>query len=152
MLRLAGVIGHRDDPAIALQLHELGHRDRIEYLILPPGEAERRRLRWVTDKGTDCAISLARDERLADGVILLLEPERAILVHVGEQQQWRVRPRDLDAALLLGWHAGHLHWRVRFDGRDLVVLLDGPEAEYRDRIATLIGAGAVSIVEDDGRG
>ena len=54
--------------------------------------------------------------------------------------------------MLLGWHAGHLHWRVRFDGRDLVVLLDGPEAEYRDRIAALIEAGAVSIVEGDGRG
>ena len=130
MLRLAGVIGHRDDPAMAGHLHELGHGDRIEYLILPPGESERRRLRWATDKGTDCAISLARDERLA----------------------WRVRPRDPEAALLLGWHAGHLHWRVRFDGRDLVVLLDGPEADYRDRIATLIDAGAVSIVEGDGRG
>jgi urease accessory protein len=152
MLRLAGVIGHRDDPDMAARLHELGHRDRIEYVILPPAEAERRRLRWATDKGTDCAISLARDERLADGVILLLEPERAILVHVGEQRQWRVRPRDLEAALLLGWHAGHLHWRVRFDGRDLVVLLDGPEADYRDRIATLVEAGAVSVVEGDGRG
>jgi urease accessory protein len=151
MLRLAGVIGHRDDPAIAGHLHELGHRDRIEYLILPPGESERRRLRWATDKGTDCAISLERDERLTDGVVLLLEPERAILVHVGEQRQWRLRPQDLEAALLLGWHAGHLHWRVRFEGRDLVVLLEGPEADYRDRIATLIEAGAVAIVEGDGR-
>jgi urease accessory protein len=152
MLRLAGVIGHRDDPAIAVRLHELGHRDRIEYLVVPPGEAERRRLRWATDKGTDCAISLARDERLADGAVLLLERERAIVVHVGEQLAWRVRPRDSEAALLLGWHAGHLHWRVRFDGRDLMVLLDGPEADYRDRIAALIEAGAVSIVEGDGRG
>jgi urease accessory protein len=151
MLKLDAVLGHLADPVIAERLHELAHLDRIEYLDVPTAEAARRRLRWATDKGTDCAISLPRDEQLADGAVLLLELERAIVVRVGEPAQWRLRPATAEAALRLGWHAGHLHWRVRFAGGDLVVLLDGDEAEYRARIAPLLDGGAVSVVGDDAR-
>ena len=112
-------------------------------------DAARRRLRLLTDRGTDCAVSLERDEALVDGAVLLLEPDRAILVRVGAPHALRLRARDRTAALHLGWHAGHLHWRVRFEGEDLVVLLDAPEADYRRRIEDLLADGSVSVV--DGR-
>jgi urease accessory protein len=151
MLKLHAIVGHRDDPALAERLHPLAHRDGIEYLDVPAAEAERRRLRWATDRGTDCAISLPREQRLADGAVLLLEPERAIVVRVGEPRRWRLRPATAEAALRLGWHAGHLHWRVRFADGDLVVLLDGDESDYRARLAPLLQAGAVSVVGDHER-
>jgi len=146
MLRLGGIVGHRDDPALATLLRDLAHRDRIEYVVVPALDAARRRLRWTTDRGTDCAISLSREERLTDGAVLLIEPGRAILLRVGQESRWRLRPTTREGALSLGWHAEHLHWRVRVCGADLVVLLDGSESEYRARIAPLLESGAVEVV------
>jgi urease accessory protein len=40
-----------------------------------------------------------------------------------------------------------LHWRVRFEGNHLVVLLDGPLDTYRARIKPLLEAG--EVVESD---
>jgi len=56
-----------------------------------------------------------------------------------------VRPAAAAAALRLGYHAGNLHWRVRFDGADLMVALEGPEARYRDRLAEFEADGTARI-------
>lgn len=147
MLRLQGIVGHRADASIASRLHDLAHRGGIEYLIVGAEDAARRRLRLVTDRGTDCALSLAREEQLADGAVILLEADRAIVTRVGEQPSLRLRPRDIGSALLLGWHAGNLHWRVRLEDGDLVVAVDGAEADHRARIASLLADGRVTIVD-----
>ncbi|NPU15126.1 urease accessory protein UreE [Bradyrhizobium sp. 83002] len=143
MLRLHGIIGRADDKAYARQLHTLKHHGGIELLFVPPADAGRKRFRLTTDRGTDCAVSLDRDEELVDGALLYLEPERAIIARFGEQQVWRLRARDAASALKLGWHAGNLHWRVRFEGDHLVVLLDAPVDNYRARIRPLIESGEV---------
>ncbi|NPU64200.1 urease accessory protein UreE [Bradyrhizobium sp. 83012] len=143
MLRLHGIIGRADDKAYARQLHTLEHHGGIELLFVPPADAGRKRFRLTTDRGTDCAVSLDRDEELVDGALLYLEPERAIIARFGEQQVWRLRARDAASALKLGWHAGNLHWRVRFEGDHLVVLLDAPVDNYRARIRPLIESGEV---------
>ena len=67
------------------------------------------------------------------------------MVRVGEPKTWRLRPRTPEAALRLGWNAGNLHWRVTFEGADLVVLLDAPLADYRARIVPLL---AESLIEE----
>ena len=118
MLRLHGIMGRADDRAYARQLHALEHRGGIELLFVPPADAGRKRFRLTTDRGTDCAVSLDRDEELDDA-----------------------------SALKLGWHAGNLHWRVRFEGDHLVVLLDAPIDTYRARIRPLLDAG--EVVERD---
>ncbi|GLH75984.1 urease accessory protein UreE 1 [Bradyrhizobium sp. SSBR45G] len=147
MLRLHGIIGRADDKAYARQLHTLEHRGGIELLFVPPQDAGRKRFRLTTDRGTDCAVSLDRDEELVDGALLHLDSGRAIIARFGEQQIWRLRARDAASALKLGWHAGNLHWRVRFEGEDLVVLLDTPLESYRARILPLIESG--EVVERD---
>ncbi len=144
MLRLHGVIGNEDDPAIHHRLHALAHANAIEYVFVAEAEAGRRRFRLVTDRGTDCAISLDRDEDLPDGGVLLLEPDRAIVVRLSEAKIWRLHPASQEAALQLGWHAGNLHWRVRFESTDLLVLLDGPIEDYRARIQPMITTGQVT--------
>ena len=148
MLRLHGIIGHEGDAAVSERLHRLRHDDAVEHLAVPEADAARRRLRLTTDRGTDCALSLGREESLVDGAVLLLESHRAIVVRLGLPRLLRLRPRHLEAALRLGWSAGHLHWRVRFEGHDLVVPLDAPEADYRARIADLLDDGSVSVVDD----
>ncbi|CCE02473.1 urease accessory protein UreE [Bradyrhizobium sp. STM 3809] len=147
MLRLHGIMGRADDRAYAGRIHALEHRGGIELLFVPPEDAGRKRFRLTTDRGTDCAVSLDRDEELIDGALLHLDSDRAIIARFGAQQVWRLRARDPASALKLGWHAGNLHWRVRFEGDHLVVLLDAPLATYRARIQPLLDAG--EVVERD---
>lgn len=148
VLRLHGIIGTAGDPVYAGLLHELEHGDGIELLFVPPSDAGRKRFRLLTDRGTDCAVSLDRAEELTDGALLYIDPERAIIARFGEQEIWRLRPVDQAAALKLGWNAGNLHWRVRFEGDCLAVLLDGPLHTYRARIQPLLDGGEVEELAD----
>jgi urease accessory protein len=148
MLRLHGMVGHESDGELHNRLHGLEHSDAIEHVFVSEAEQGRRRFRLTTDRGTDCAISLHRNEELVNGAVLLLEPDRAIVVRLGEARVWRLRARGPEAALQLGWNAGNLHWRVRFEAADLLVLLDGPIGDYRARIEPLIAAGLVDEVDD----
>jgi urease accessory protein len=143
MLRLRGIVGHESDPGLHARLHALEHRDGIELLFVPPDETARKRFRLTTDRGTDCAVSLDREEALADGSLLFLDDERAIIARFGLQSVLRLKPANVAAALKLGWQAGNLHWRVRFDGESLIVLLDGAKSDYRARVADLLDEGAV---------
>ncbi|MGJ4911016.1 urease accessory protein UreE [Bradyrhizobium sp. HKCCYLS2033] len=143
MLRLHGILGRASDKAYAGRIHALEHRGGIELLFVPPEDAGRKRFRLTTDRGTDCAVSLDRDEELVDGALLHLDSDRAIIARFGEQHVLRLKARDKASALKLGWHAGNLHWRVRFEGDSLVVLLDAPIETYRARIKPLLDAGEV---------
>jgi len=146
MLRLHGLVGHRDQPDLAARLHALEHHGAIETLYIPVADIARRRLRLSTDRGTDCAISLDAHETLGDGAVLFLDATRAIVARVGAEQTLRLRPANAEAALRLGWHAGNLHWRVRFEQDVLVVLLDSPVSDYRARLAPLLADGQVAVL------
>jgi urease accessory protein len=146
MLRLHGIIGNAQESTYRAHLHALEHAGGLEYLFVPSEDSDRRRFRATTDRGTDCAVSLDRDEALSDGALLHIDESRAIIVRFGEPQIWRLRPADAAAALKLGWNAGNLHWRVRFEGDALAVPLDGPVEQYRARIAPLLASG--EVVED----
>lgn len=145
MLRLHGIVARKGDPAFHERLHDLRHSGGIELLVIPPGDVNRKRFRMSTDRGTDCALSFDRNEELADGDLLHIDSERAIIARFGEQSVWRLKPRDQAAALKLGWNAGNLHWRVRFEGDCLAVLLDGPLETYRARILPLLDGDVVEL-------
>ena len=150
MLRLHGLLGHRDQPDLAARLHELEHHGTVEVLHVPAADLARRRLRLPTDRGTDCALSLDAHETLTDGTVLFLDATRAIVARVGTEQTLRLRPAGAEAALRLGWHAGNLHWRVRFEHTTLVVLLDAPIADYLARLAPLLDDRQVEVLRDAG--
>ena len=148
MLYLTEIVARTADTGIAERLHALEHDGGLERLVLPERDAQRRRLRATTDRGTDCAIALPRTAQLRDGDVLLLEPDRAIVVRLGVERWLRLQPRDAAAAMRLGYHAGNLHWRVRFDGGCLLVALDGPREDYLARLAELLSAGEVEVGDD----
>lgn len=147
VLQLNQILGFAADPVLADRIHDIGHRGVIEYLHIAPQDVGRRRLRVAGDQGTDCAIALARDARLADGAVLLLEPQHAIVVRLGEQVWLRLRPLDSAAAVELGYNAGNLHWKVKFDGSDLLVQRDGPIELYTARLQPLLQAGRIAVVD-----
>jgi urease accessory protein len=147
---LDGIVGWATDAAVADRLHELRHRHAVEYLHLNVYDLERKRLRVTSDAGTDYAVVLPRGGALADGAVLLLEADRAVVVRAGAPQTLTLRATDRAAALRLGFLAGHLHWKVTQHDDTLVVHLQGPESDYLSRIADLLAGGhLVSLGPDD---
>jgi urease accessory protein len=149
---LDGIVGWVTDQAVADRLHDLRHHpdleNAVEYLHLDIHDLDRKRLRATSDAGTDYAIALPRDSALADGAVLLLEADRAVVVRAGVPRTMTLRANDIGAALRLGFLAGHLHWKV--DQRDdtVVVHLEGAESEYTSRIVELLESGRVESLDD----
>jgi urease accessory protein len=143
MLRITSLVGEASDPDIGERLHELSHGGKVEYVTLGRNDMSRHRLRVATDKGTECAVALPRSQRLSNGAVLLLEDGRGIVVRMREQAWLRLAARDAGAALELGYLAGNMHWRVRFDGPVLEIALDGAEDAYLARLAPLLEGGRV---------
>ncbi len=148
---LDGIVGWATDEAVAHQLHELRHHPdlehAVEYLHLDVHDLDRKRLRVTSDAGTDYAIVLPRASALADGAVLLLETDRAVVVRAGAPQTLTLRATDLAAALRLGFLAGHLHWKVNQHDDTLVVHLEGSESDYTPRIAELLESGRIESLE-----
>ena len=143
MLKLEGVVGSATDPAIAQKLHHLEHRGKVEYLTLSRDDTQRHRLRAATDSGTECAVILGRAQHLYNGAVLMLGEDRAIVVRMREPQWLGLVPRDLAAALELGYLAGNMHWSVRFDRDVLRIALAGPEQGYLERLQPMLADGRV---------
>jgi urease accessory protein len=147
MLRVEKLVGARTDPGLHERLHHLEHHGAVEVVEVATVDLDRRRLLARTEKGEEVAITLPRDQKLFDGAVLLLDDLRAIVVRAGEQRWLRLSPHSASDALELGYHAGNLHWRIRFDGDDLLVSLDGPAETYVARIEPMIEAGRVTVSE-----
>ena len=65
------------------------------------------------------------------------------------ETKWlRIVPVNDAAALELGYFAGNLHWRVRFDEAVLEIALDGPEQNYLDRLANHLDSGRARRVDN----
>lgn len=143
---IGAILGDRAEAAMAAQLHDISHGGGLETLVLAPVDLPRRRFHAATQSGTQCFIQLPRDSTLFDGAVIYLENRRAIVVHVGEQRWLRLRPAA-GADLELGYLAGNLHWRVRFEGGTLLVALDGPIESYQARLRDLVDRGKVAILE-----
>ncbi len=148
-VRVTEILGFASDPALAERLHELGHAGRVEQLLLAQEDVHRRRLRAQTDQGTDCLIALPREQALGDGAVLVLEEARAVVVRLAEEHWLAVAPRDSAAALELGYFAGNLHWRVRFEGGRLLVALEGPEEDYLSRLKPFLDDGRARRADHD---
>lgn len=148
MIRVEGVLGSCIDPAFQDRIHHLEHHGSVEFVTIETGDLGRRRLLARTEKGEEVAITLPRDQKLYDGAVLLLDPRRAIIVRAGEQRWLKLSPRSASAALELGYHAGNLHWRVRFEGEDLLVAQDGPAFAYVARIKPMVADGRVIVSEE----
>jgi len=143
MLLLNEILGSSSDESLSGQLHDLEHRGAVEYISLSSTDIARRRLRTVTDQGTECGIALSREQKLANGAVLFLDEHKAIVIRVEEESWLILVPTDAEAALELGYHAGNLHWRIRFDGTRLLVPLEGPVENYLNRIRPMLDAGRV---------
>ena len=144
-LRVGHVLGSWLDPAFHDRIHALEHRDAVDVVVVHQVDLARRRFLAKSRRGVELAIALPREERLFDGAILLLEEARAIIVR-SEAERWlRLEPHSIADAIELGYRAGNLHWRVRFDGDVLLVPLEGRPEDYAARLEDVISNGRVKM-------
>lgn len=146
MLTLSNIVASAADDQTHRTLHDLDSRDCLERVEISQTDMARRRLRVQTDKGTDLAIALPRTTRLYDGAVLVLKPDQAIVVCAAPEDWLRLRPKDTASALHLAYRAGNLHWRVRFDGAELLVGVDQDVDALTARLQDLISQEVVELV------
>lgn len=138
------VLGNRSEAALAKRLHHLEHHGAVDVLRVASADVARRRLRATTQGGEEIALALPRDQALFDGAVLVLEDHHALIARVGAERWLRLVPASIPDALELGYHAGNLHWRVRFDGGAILVALEGPAEDYLVRLGALVTEGRVA--------
>ncbi|MBU1176670.1 MAG: urease accessory protein UreE [Alphaproteobacteria bacterium] len=143
---LEHILGFATEPGFSEAIHALSHRGRVEYLTVSPDEIARRRFRLMTDSGTDCAIVLSRAEKLADGAILKLDADGAIVVRMSHRTWLTLDAPNKATAMELGYFAGNLHWKVRFGDGLIHIALEGPLKTYLDRLDGLITSGKAILV------
>lgn len=139
MLHIDSVVGDRADHALHHRLHHLEHAHAVDEVFIARADMDRRRLRVTTPKGEDLAIALPRDQKLFDGAVLFIDESRAIVVRAEVERWLRLQPSSIAEAVELGYHAGNLHWRVRFEGECLLVALEGPADAYYARLDNIFG-------------
>lgn len=145
-LRVTRLVGHTRDPALAAQLHELEHLGRVETVRLSGPDMARRRQQLVTDRGTELALLLDRDSAgVEHGAVLWLDATRAVVVALDRPQWLVLEAPDVAGALELGYFAGNMHWKVRFDGARLGIAIEGPRADYLKRLSQLIAGAAIVV-------
>lgn len=145
------LLGDATDARHHETLHALEHKGAVEFVTVSRGDLARKRLRAVTDQGTEIAIALPRSEALRHDALLLLTDSRAIVLKVEAETWLTLSAKDAGAALRLGYHAGNLHWRVRFDGALLHIAVETEPSAYLARLEDFLNSGDAVIVTDAGR-
>jgi urease accessory protein len=142
VIRLSEIVGDSNDTQVAARLHSLEHNGRIEDVMLSRDDMARRRLRVLTSVGTECAIALPREQRL------LLAEDRAIVVRMEPERWLRLQPVDAAAALELGYFAGNMHWRVKFECDTMQLAMTGSESDYLARLKPFLKSSRIKVGDD----
>lgn len=143
MITLTQIAGNVADHELAHRLHDLEHAGGVEEIVLSKHDMQRHRLRARTNRGSEIAIAIDRDQHLTNGTVFFLDRARAIVVRVEEQEWLALRPTSAAKALELGYFAGNMHWKVKFDGDVLRIALEGSRQHYLDRLAHLMQSGEI---------
>jgi len=128
------VVGYISDPVISEKLHNLSHQGAVEYVVIEQKDTLRRRIRIQSDCGTECLVAIPRDQTLSD---------------VTAEEWLCLQPTSIEVATELGYFAGNLHWRVRFDGPILLIALEGPEEDYLARLRPFLESGRAKRVDHE---
>lgn len=149
IMQLTSIIGFIDDEDVAKRLHVLDHQGKVDEIVLARDDLARRRIRTRTTAGTECTISLPRHQRLQDGAVLQLDERGAIVVRARPERWITLEPPDLGSALELGYFAGNMHWRVRFESHRISIGVEEDEEFYLERLGPLMEARHIIRLDDD---
>ena len=137
LVRINAILGRRLDPGLAERLHRLEHHGLVDTVAIAPADLPRHRFRATSQSGRTIEFALPRDQSLFDGAVLSLDEAGALVVRVAAERWLRLMPETRDDALAVGYQAGNMHWRVRFDGAALLVAMEAPAQDYLARLGAL---------------
>ena len=64
--------------------------------------------------------------------------------------QWlSLKPKDLSSAIELGYFAGNMHWRVKFEKERLDIALESPEEIYLERLKGFFNKNKITRLNND---
>lgn len=149
MIQIYKIIGHLHDSEINNKIHKLSHQGKVEYIELDHDNLKRKRFRAKTDKGTDCAVTLSRNQELSNGSVMFLEDDRAIVIKMTVDEWLSLKPIDITTAIELGYFAGNMHWRVKFENDYLHIALESPEEVYLDRLKELFNQNKITRINNE---
>ena len=117
MITITSVVGNiRSDKKFGDAYKNLETKKKVERILLSRMEAQRSRMRKVSDAGTDIAINIENGSRLKHGDILLADENKLIVVEYEQEHVLGFKIRDelssdqkTTVAIKLGHIIGNLH-------------------------------------------
>lgn len=124
-MKVEKIIGNIKDVEIQKQL---------EWVELEWEELNKRILRKKTDKGTDIAISLAKDESLHDGDILYENDNIQIVVRTKLEDVFVVSPKTMKEMGKAAFEIGNRHTPCLIEGNEIIVRYDHTLEKLLDEV------------------
>lgn len=117
MITITSVLGNiRSDKTLENTYKKLESEKKVERVILSRMEAQRSRMRRISDAGTDIAISIEQGSMLKHGDILLADENKLIVVEYEQEDVLGFKIKDelsseqkIAVAIKLGHIIGNLH-------------------------------------------
>jgi urease accessory protein UreE len=113
---------------------ELAGRER-DALVLTAEERRWTRRRLVTRGGRALALALPTGTTLEPGALVLVEPERYVVVEAAPEPVLVVVPRSREEALRVAFEVGNRHFSLALDGERLLVPDDPAMEQLVARLA-----------------
>jgi urease accessory protein len=144
MLLAREILGDAADPRFA--------RRRIELVSVDSASAAKRRLRLVTDTGSDVAIDLDRGAYLRHGAVLFDDGQRIVVVDRAPEPALVVRlapgPDLVAHAVRLGHAFGNQHVPLEVDGDEIRVPIT-TSREIAERTVRALGVTILDLAFDE---
>ncbi len=121
MINIDKIIGNiNSDEQLKEKYHDMLKSDQVEKIEMTRLECERARIRKVSDKGTDLAITIAPSSRIHDGDIVLLTDEKMIIVKRASENVATISIKHnmsydqlFETAIKLGHTIGNMHRPIK---------------------------------------
>lgn len=121
MIHINKILGNiHSDSDLYEKYQDMLKKDKVEKIELSRLQADRTRIRKVSDKGTDLALTLNPGSHIYDGDVVLLTEERIIIAKRGSENVAIVSlnkdistEQILETAIKLGHIIGNMHRPIR---------------------------------------
>lgn len=121
MIHINKILGNiNSDSDLYEKYQDMLKKDKVEKIELSRLQADRTRIRKVSDKGTDLALTLNPGSHIYDGDVVLLTEERIIIAKRGSENVAIVSLNNdisteqiLETAIKLGHIIGNMHRPIR---------------------------------------
>ena len=127
MITIDKVVGNiKKDQKLREKYDDFCSRNLRETVKITRSESSRVRMRKVSDKGTDVALILPQGAQLRDGDIIMLEPDKLIIIEIEPENVAMVeieknieQDHITEVLVTVGHTIGNLHRPIKLEGNKI---------------------------------